>query len=60
LASGAEAGAAVLDRNPLDRAAANRAGLASLMSNLRIGVGCAQLALRIIGTAMQFELAFSG
>jgi len=45
LASGAEAGAAVLHRDPLDGAAANGAGLASLMSNLKIEMGCAQLAL---------------
>ena len=41
LASGAEAGAAVLHRAPLDGAAANGAGFASLMSNLEIGMGCA-------------------
>jgi len=45
LASGAEAGATVLHNEPLDGAAANRAGFASLMSNLKIEVGCAQLAL---------------
>jgi len=45
LASGAEAGAAVLHRDPLDGAAANGAGFASLMGNLKIGMGCAQLAL---------------
>jgi len=45
LASGAEAGAAVLHRDPFDGAAANGAGLASLMSNLKIEMGCAQLAL---------------
>jgi len=45
LASGAEAGAAVLHRDPLDGAAANGAGVASLMSNLKIEMGCAQLAL---------------
>jgi hypothetical protein len=45
LASGAEAGAAVLHRDPLDGAAANGAGLASSMSNLEIEMGCAQLAL---------------
>jgi len=46
LASGAEAGAAVLHRDPLDGAAANGAGFASLMGNLEIEMGCAQLALR--------------
>jgi len=46
LASGAEAGAAVLYQDPLDGAAANGAGPASLMSNLEIEMGCAQLALR--------------
>jgi len=45
LASGAEAGAAVLHRDPLDGAAANGAGFASPMSNLKIEMGCAQLAL---------------
>jgi len=45
LASGAEAGAAVLHRDPLDGAAANGAGFASFMSNLKIEMGCAQLAL---------------
>jgi len=45
LASGAEAGAAVLHQAPLDSAAANGAGLASLMSNLKIEMCCAQLAL---------------
>jgi len=45
LASGAEAGATVLHQDPLDGAAANGAGLASLMSNLKIEMGCAQLAL---------------
>jgi len=45
LASGAEAGAAVLHRDPFDGAAANGAGLASLMSNLKIEMCCAQLAL---------------
>jgi len=45
LTSGAEVGAAVLHRDPLDGAAANGAGLASLMSNLKIEMGCAQLAL---------------
>ena len=46
LASGAEAGAAVLHQDPLDGAAANGAGFASLMRNLEIKMGCAQLALR--------------
>ena len=46
LASGAEAGATVLHQDPLDGAAANGAGFASLMSNLKIEMGCAQLALR--------------
>ncbi|MCJ7790859.1 MAG: hypothetical protein MUP49_00335 [Dehalococcoidia bacterium] len=45
MASGAEAGATVLHQDPLDGAAANGAGFASLMSNLEIGMGCAQLAL---------------
>jgi len=45
LASGAEAGAAVLHEDPLDVAAVNGAGFASLMSNLKIKVSCAQLAL---------------
>ena len=45
LASGAEVGAAVLYHAPFDGAAANGAGFASLMSNLEIGMGCAQLAL---------------
>ena len=43
--SGAEAGATVLHQDPLDGAAANGAGLASLMSNLKIKMSCAQLAL---------------
>jgi hypothetical protein len=38
-------GGAVLHRDPLDGAAANGVGPASLMSNLKIGAGCAQLAL---------------
>jgi len=46
LAPGAEAGATVLHQDPLDGAAANGAGLASFMSNLKIEMGCAQLALR--------------
>jgi len=46
LAYGAEAGATVLHRDPLDGAAANGAGFASLMSNLKIEMGCAQFALR--------------
>jgi len=45
LASGAEAGAKVLHRDSLDDAAANGAGFAYLMSNLKIELGCAQLAL---------------
>jgi len=45
LASGAEAGATVLHQDSLDGAAANGAGFASLMSNLKIGMSCAQLAL---------------
>jgi len=45
LASGAEASATVLHRDPLDGAAADGAGFASLMSNLKIKMGCAQLAL---------------
>jgi len=45
LASGAEAGAAVLYQDPLDGAAANGAGFAYPVSNLKIEMGCAQLAL---------------
>jgi len=45
LASGAEVAATVLHQDPLDGAAANGAGFASLMSNLKIEMGCAQLAL---------------
>ena len=45
LASGAEAGAAVLHQDPLDGATANGAGLASLMGNLKVEMSCAQLAL---------------
>ena len=45
LASGAEVSAAVLHRDPFDGAAANRAGLASLMGNLKVEMSCAQLAL---------------
>ena len=45
LASGAEVSATVLHQDPLDGAAANGAGLASPMSNLKIEMGCAQLAL---------------
>jgi len=45
LTSGAEAGATVLHQDPLDGAAANGAGFASPMSNLKIKMGCAQLAL---------------
>src|SRR3972149_1445918 len=45
LASGAEAGATVLHRDPLDGAAANGAGFASPMSNLKVRMSCAQLAL---------------
>jgi len=44
LASGAEAGATVLHRDPLDGAAANGAGVTSPMSNLKVEMGCAQLA----------------
>ena len=46
LASRAEAGATVLYQDPLDGAAADGAGFASLMSNLKIKMGCAQLAIR--------------
>ena len=46
MASRAEAGATVLHQDPLDGAAANGAGFASLMSNLKIEMGCAQFALR--------------
>jgi hypothetical protein len=46
LASGAEAGATVLHRDPLDGVAANGAGFASLMSDPKVKMGCAQLALR--------------
>jgi len=42
----AEAGATVFHQDPLDGAAADVAGFASLMSNLKIEMGCAQLALR--------------
>jgi len=42
----AEAGVAVLHRDPLDGAAANGVGFTSLMSNLKIEMGCAQFALR--------------
>ena len=35
-----------MHRDPLDGVAANGAGFASLMSNLKIEMGCAQLALR--------------
>jgi len=45
LTSGAEAGATVLHQNPLNGAAANGAWFASLMGNLKIEMGCAQLAL---------------
>jgi len=45
LASGAEAGATVLHEDPLNGAAANGAAFASLMSNLKIEMSCAQLAL---------------
>ena len=45
LVSGAEVSAAVLHQDPLDSAAANGAGFASSMSNLKIEMGCAQLAL---------------
>jgi hypothetical protein len=44
LASGAEVGAAVLQRNPLDGAAANRAGFASPVSNLESEMGYAHFA----------------
>ena len=37
--------APVLYQDPLDGAAANGAGFASFMSNLKIEMGCAQLAL---------------
>jgi len=46
LASGAEVGATVLQHTPLDGTAANRAGFASFMSNLKIEMGCARFALR--------------
>jgi len=59
LASGAEVGAAVLYGDSLDRVAAERAGFASSMSDLKIGMGCARLALRAIRRTMKFELAFS-
>ena len=45
LASGTEAGAAVLYRDPLDGAAASGAEFASSMSNLKIRMCCAQFAL---------------
>jgi len=59
LASGAEVGAAVLYGDSLDRVDAERAGFASSMSDLKIGMGCARLALRAIRRTMKFELAFS-
>ena len=43
LASGAEAGATVLHRDPLDGAAANGSGVASLVSNLKIEMSSAIL-----------------
>ena len=46
LATGGEACATVLHQDPLDAAAANGAGFASLMSNLKVKMGCAQLAPR--------------
>ena len=45
MASGAEVGATVLHHTPLDGAAANGAGFASFMSNLKIEMGCAGFAL---------------
>jgi hypothetical protein len=36
----------VLHQDPLDGAAADGAGFASSMSNLKVRMGCAQLALR--------------
>ena len=45
LASGAEVAAAVLHHAPLDIAATYRTGGTYLMSNLKIGMGCAQLTL---------------
>jgi hypothetical protein len=45
LAFRAKITAPVLYRDPRDDAAANGAGLASFMSNLKIEMGCAQLAL---------------
>ena len=41
LASGAEVAAAVLYHAPLDIVAANRTGGTYLISNLKIGMGCA-------------------
>jgi len=46
LASGAEVAAAVLYHTSLDIVAANRTGVTYPMSNLKIGMGCAQFALR--------------
>jgi len=45
LASGAEVGTTVLHEDPLNGAAADGAGFASPMSNLKIEMSCAQLAL---------------
>jgi hypothetical protein len=45
LPSKAEVGATVLHQDSLDGAAANKTGFASLMSNLKIEMRCAQLAL---------------
>jgi len=45
LASGAQVGAPVLHHDSLDGTATNRAGFASLMSNLEIEMSCAQLPL---------------
>jgi hypothetical protein len=48
LASGAEVATAVLHHAPLNGAAANGAGFASPMSNLKIEMSCAELALRAV------------
>jgi hypothetical protein len=45
LTSGAEVGAAVLHHDPLDVTPANWAGFTSSMSNPKVEMGCAQLAL---------------
>jgi len=46
LTSGTEIGAPTLHHDPLDGAAADRAGLASFMGDLEVEMRCSQLALR--------------